>query len=150
MNAAELTDHLVEAILGGVYDVIICNYANPDMVGHTGDFAAAVRAVETIDACLGRVLPALAQVGGEMLITADHGNVEQMQGTDTGQAHTAHTTNLVPFVYVGRPAELAQVGALSDVAPTMLALMGIEKPAEMTGHSLVELTAPAKSAVNAD
>jgi 2,3-bisphosphoglycerate-independent phosphoglycerate mutase len=120
------------------------------MVGHTGNFAAAVRAVETIDACLGRVLPALAQVGCEMLITADHGNVEQMQGTDTGQAHTAHTTNLVPFVYVGRPAELAQVGALSDVAPTMLALMGIEKPAEMTGHSLVELTAPAKSAVNAD
>ncbi len=150
MSAAEVTDRLVEAILSAAYDVIICNYANPDMVGHTGDFAAAVRAVETIDACLGRVLPALAQVGGEALITADHGNVEQMRGTDTGQAHTAHTTNLVPFVYVGRPAELAQVGALSDVAPTILALMGIEKPAEMTGHSLVEFAAPAKSAVNAD
>lgn len=150
MSAVEVTDRLVAAILSDVYDVIICNYANPDMVGHTGDFAAAVRAVETIDACLGRVLPALAQAGGELLITADHGNVEQMQGTDTGQAHTAHTTNLVPFVYVGRPAELAQVGALSDVAPTMLALMGIEKPAEMTGHSLVEFALPAKSAVNAD
>jgi 2,3-bisphosphoglycerate-independent phosphoglycerate mutase len=150
MNAAEVTDRLVEAILGQVYDVIICNYANTDMVGHTGDFPAAVRAVETIDACLGRVLPALAQAGGELLITADHGNVEQMQGTDTGQAHTAHTTNLVPLVYVGRPAELAQVGALSDVAPTMLALLGIEKPAEMTGHSLVEIAVQTKSAVNAD
>ena len=150
MSAVEVTDRLAEAILSDLYDVIICNYANPDMVGHTGDFAAAVRAVETIDACLGRVLPALAQVGGELLITADHGNVEQMQGIDTGQAHTAHTTNLVPFVYVGRPAELAQVGALSDVAPTLLALLGIAKPAEMTGHSLVAFVTPAKSAVNAD
>jgi len=150
MSAAQVTDKLVEAILSGVYDVIICNYANPDMVGHTGDFSAAVRAVETIDACLGRVLPALEQVGGEALITADHGNVEQMQGTDTGQVHTAHTTNRVPFVYVGRPAAAAATGALSDVAPTMLALMGIEIPAEMTGHSLVELMPPSKSAVNAN
>lgn len=150
MSAAQVTDKLVEAILSGAYDVIICNYANPDMVGHTGDFNAAVRAVETIDACLGRVLPALEQVGGELLITADHGNVEQMQGTDTGQAHTAHTTNRVPFIYVGRPAEAAMSGALSDVAPTMLSLMGIEIPPEMTGHSLVELVPPAKSAVNAD
>ncbi len=150
MSAAEVTDRLVEAIRGAAYDVIICNYANPDMVGHTGNFAAAVRAVETIDTCLGRILPVLAQAGGELLITADHGNVEQMQGTDTGQAHTAHTTNPVPLVYVGRPAQLAQGGALSDVAPTLLALLGLGQPAEMTGHSLVEIAAPTRSTVNAD
>lgn len=150
MSAARVTDKLIEAVNSGVYDVIICNYANPDMVGHTGDFAAAVRAVETVDACLGRFLPVLMQAGGELLITADHGNVEQMQGTDTGQAHTAHTTNRVPFIYVGRPAEAAAVGALSDVAPTLLALMGIPIPAEMTGHSLLELVPLAQSAVNAD
>lgn len=150
MSAAQVTDQLIDAVQNGVYDVIICNFANPDMVGHTGDFPAAVRAVEAVDACLGRLLPVLMRAGGELLITADHGNVEQMQGTDTGQAHTAHTTNRVPFIYVGRPAEAAAVGALSDVAPTLLSLMNIPIPAEMTGHSLIELAVSAPSAVNAD
>ncbi|MCO6412933.1 MAG: 2,3-bisphosphoglycerate-independent phosphoglycerate mutase [Thiogranum sp.] len=137
MSAPRVTDHLVEAIGSGKYDVIICNYANPDMVGHTGSFDAAVRAIEAIDQCLGRVVEALHAAGGEMLITADHGNAEQMRGKETGQAHTAHTSNLVPLVYVGRPAQLAD-GVLADVVPTLIALMGLEPPREMTGRSLVE------------
>ncbi len=137
MSAPEVTDRLVEAIESGKYDVIICNYANPDMVGHTGNFDAAVVAIETIDRCLGRVETALRQSGGEMLITADHGNAEQMRGEDTGQAHTAHTTNPVPLIYVGRPASLATGGSLCDVAPTMLQLMGLPKPHEMSGTSLL-------------
>lgn len=139
MSAHEVTDRLVEAIQGKKYDVIICNYANPDMVGHTGNYEAAVKAIEALDKCLGRVYESLREVGGEMLITADHGNAEQMQGEGTGQAHTAHTSNPVPFVYVGRPATLASTGSLCDVAPTMLYLMGLEQPMEMTGTSLVEL-----------
>lgn len=139
MSAEKVTDHLVEAIGARRYDAIICNYANPDMVGHTGIFEAAVRAVETIDHCLGRVLEAVDAAGAELLITADHGNVEAMLDTATGQPNTAHTTNLVPLVYVGRPARLADGGVLSDIAPTMLDLMGLEQPAEMTGHSLVRL-----------
>ncbi len=139
MNAAEVTDHLVEAIKGGVYDVIICNYANPDMVGHTGMFDAAVKAIETIDVALGRVLEALKSVDGEMLITADHGNAEQMLNDSSGQPHTAHTCNLVPLIYVGRPAEMAENGALSDIAPSMLYLMSMEIPPEMTGTPLVTL-----------
>ncbi|HEC00018.1 MAG TPA: 2,3-bisphosphoglycerate-independent phosphoglycerate mutase [Thiotrichales bacterium] len=143
MSAEEVTDHLVAAIEGGEYDVIICNYANPDMVGHTGNFEAAVKAIEAIDRCLGRVYEALQKTGGEMLVTADHGNAEKMRDEETGQPHTAHTTNPVPFLYVGRPAEMAQTGSLCDVAPTMLHLMGLEKPLEMTGVYLIELLAGA-------
>ena len=137
MNAIKLTDNLVEAIEGGKYDVIICNYANPDMVGHSGNFDAAVKAIETIDDCLARLLVSIEKAGGEMLITADHGNAEMMFNKETGQPHTAHTINPVPFVYYGRDAKMASSGALSDVAPTMLYLMGIEQPSEMTGRSLV-------------
>ncbi len=139
MSAPEVTDNLVAAIEGGVYDVIICNYANPDMVGHTGKFDAAVKAIEAIDAALGRICTALQKAGGEMLITADHGNAEMMLSSETGQAHTAHTTNLVPLVYIGRPAQIAENGALSDIAPSMLYLMNMEIPPEMTGTPLIEL-----------
>lgn len=139
MSAAQVTDKVVQAIQGGKYDVIICNFANPDMVGHTGDFGAAVKAVQTLDACLARVWQAARSVGGELLITADHGNVEQMSDPESGQAHTAHTTNPVPLVYVGRRATMAEGGALEDVAPTLLSLMGLPRPTEMSGHSLVQL-----------
>ena len=139
MNAPEVADKLVEAIHSSHYDTIICNFANPDMVGHTGNFDATVTAIETLDGCIGRVVEALQAVGGEALITADHGNAEMMQNTETGQAHTAHTMNPVPFLYIGRPATMADTGALSDVTPTMLYLMGISQPAEMTGVSLVQL-----------
>ena len=137
MGAAELTDKLVAAIDSGDYDVIICNYANPDMVGHTGNFDATVQAIEYLDGCIGQVVAAVQAAGGEILITADHGNAEQMVNPDTGQPHTAHTTNPVPFLYIGRPATLSSHGALSDVAPTMLTLMGLEQPNDMTGRSLV-------------
>lgn len=139
MSAGQVTDYLVEAIQSAKYDVIICNYANPDMVGHTGNFDAAVQAIEALDQCLARVETALLMAGGEMLITADHGNAEKMQGDDTGQAHTAHTSNLVPLIYVGRPAQINSNGALCDVAPTLLKLMNLPQPSEMTGTSLVEL-----------
>jgi 2,3-bisphosphoglycerate-independent phosphoglycerate mutase len=110
------------------------------MVGHTGNFAATVKAIEALDGCLGRILEALQEVDGEALITADHGNAEKMSDEDTGQAHTAHTTNPVPLIYVGsRQYEFIEGnGALSDVAPTMLYLMGIEQPHEMSGHNLLE------------
>ena len=139
MSAGEVTDRLVEAVGSGRYDVIICNYANPDMVGHTGNFDATVRAIEFLDQCLGRVVEAVRAAGGELLITADHGNAEQMVNPDTGQPHTAHTTNPVPLIYVGRPARMVEGGALSDVAPTMLHLMDLEQPPEMTGRPLVVL-----------
>ena len=116
-----------------------CNYANGDMVGHTGVFDAAVKAVEALDVCLGRLYAAIKEVGGEMIITADHGNVEQMMDNQTGQAHTAHTCELVPFAYVGRKATIKQGGVLSDVAPTLLTLMGLPIPAEMTGKVLIDL-----------
>ena len=138
MSAFEVTDNLVAAIHSGDYDALICNYANGDMVGHTGDFNAAVKAVEALDVCLGRLYEAIKATGGEMLITADHGNVEQMLDNETGQAHTAHTCELVPFAYVGRKAVIRQGGVLSDVAPTLLTLMGLPIPAEMTGKVLVE------------
>lgn len=141
MSAPLVTDKVVEAIRRGIYDVIICNFANPDMVGHTGDFAATVKAIEVLDDCLKRVYDAARAAGGEMLITADHGNAEQMFDNVTGQAHTAHTVNPVPFVYIGRKAKIAATGALEDVAPTMLYLMGLAIPPEMSGHSLVELGA---------
>lgn len=140
MSAPQLTDKLVEAIQERQYDVIICNYANADMVGHTGNFAAAVKAIETIDSCLGKVVGALQQVGGEVLITADHGNAEKMLDEATGQPHTAHTSDPVPLLYVGRKAKvLVQDGVLSDVAPTMLYLMGLPVPAEMSGRVLFKL-----------
>jgi 2,3-bisphosphoglycerate-independent phosphoglycerate mutase len=139
MSAPEVTDKLVAAIASGKYDAIICNYANGDMVGHTGILEAAVKAVETLDDAIGRVVEATRKAGGEVLITADHGNAEMMHDPSTGQPHTAHTLNVVPFVYVGRPARLAAGGELKDVAPTMLALMGLPQPAEMTGRSLVAL-----------
>ncbi|MDH3901529.1 MAG: 2,3-bisphosphoglycerate-independent phosphoglycerate mutase, partial [Gammaproteobacteria bacterium] len=139
MSAPELTDKLVTAIETGKYDVIICNYANPDMVGHTGKFDAAVKAIEAVDACLDRVLGAVQSVGGEMLITADHGNAELMLNSGTGQIHTAHTTNVVPLVYVGRPAQMAGHGSLCDIAPSMLYLMNMELPPEMTGTPLLSV-----------
>jgi len=137
MSAFEVTDRLVDAIGSGRYDAIVCNYANGDMVGHTGNFAAAVKAVEVLDVCVGRVVDAARAAGGEVLITADHGNAEMMHDPATGQAHTAHTLNVVPLVYVGRPARLVPGGALADVAPTLLALMGLPQPPEMTGRPLV-------------
>lgn len=140
MSAPEVTDRIVEAIEQQRYDVIIVNYANGDMVGHTGVFEAAVAAVECLDSCIGRIAEALAKVGGEALITADHGNVEQMADHSTGQAHTAHTCEPVPFVYVGpRQVSLRDGGILSDVAPTVLTLLGLEQPPEMTGRSIASL-----------
>ena len=137
MSAPEVTDHLVEAITSQKYDVIICNYANCDMVGHTGVLDAAIKAVETIDHSLQRILDALKSVDGQMLVTADHGNIEQMTDDETGQAHTAHTTNLVPLVYVCGDKPLRDGGGLADLAPTLLDILGVEQPAEMTGHSLL-------------
>jgi 2,3-bisphosphoglycerate-independent phosphoglycerate mutase len=138
MSAPEVTDELVKAIEGGAYDVIICNYANGDMVGHTGVLAAAIKAVETLDSSLKRVIAALDKAGGELLITADHGNVEQMVDPETGVALTQHTVFPVPLVYRGQPGcHLADGGGLGDVAPTLLDMLGIEKPEEMTGRSLL-------------
>ena len=145
MNAPEVADRLVEAIEGGTYDVIICNFANPDMVGHTGKFAAAVKAIEAIDDCLGRVVTALEKAGGELLVTADHGNAELMLNEETGQIHTAHTTNPVPLIYVGRPAQIMERGVLSDIVPSMLYLMNMEIPPEMTGTPLIALLPASES-----
>ncbi|WP_440053990.1 2,3-bisphosphoglycerate-independent phosphoglycerate mutase [Pseudoalteromonas sp. T1lg65] len=139
MNSEMLTDKLVEAIHGGEFDVIICNYPNGDMVGHSGVFEAAVKACEAVDKCIGRVLNALQEVGGEALITADHGNAEQMVNPNSGQAHTAHTSEPVPFIYVGRDAQAQAGKSLSDVAPTMLHLLGMEQPIEMTGSPIMLL-----------
>lgn len=138
MSAPEVTEKLVAAIESGKYDAIICNYANCDMVGHSGLMDAAMKACEAVDESVGKVLAAIAKVGGEALVTADHGNVEQMFDDETGQAHTQHSTLPVPFIYVGdKPATIADNGSLADVAPTMLALLGIPQPAEMTGKNLV-------------
>jgi len=136
MSAPEVTDHLVEAIVGGKYDVIICNYANCDMVGHTGIIDAAIVAVETIDASLQRIVAALNSVNGQMLITADHGNIEQMVD-DNGEPQTAHSINPVPLVHVGGVNKLKADGNLSDLAPTMLAILGLEQPKEMNGKNLI-------------
>ena len=139
MSAFEVTDKLLAAINGKQYDLIICNYANPDMVGHTGDLNAAIRAIETVDTCLGRVVDAQLARGGDVLITADHGNAEMMRDVETHQAHTAHTMNLVPLIYVGRRrASMADTGALEDVSPTLLRMMGLAQPPEMTGEALVQ------------
>ncbi|WPM84744.1 2,3-bisphosphoglycerate-independent phosphoglycerate mutase [Apirhabdus apintestini] len=137
MSSEELTEKLVGAIQSGKYDAIICNYPNGDMVGHTGVFEAAVKAVETLDACLDKVTQAVETAGGQLLITADHGNAEQMRDPATGQAHTAHTNLPVPLIYVGEKSVKAiDGGRLSDIAPTMLTLMGMEIPQEMTGKPL--------------
>ena len=139
MNSTLLTDKLVEAIESGKHDFIVCNYPNGDMVGHTGSFDAAVKACEAVDSCIGRVVSALKQTGSECLITADHGNAEQMVDNESGQAHTAHTCEPVPLIYVGRDAIPTSEGALSDLAPTILNLMGMEQPQEMTGSNLMQL-----------
>ena len=137
MSAYEVTDKVVEAIKEQKYDTIILNYANSDMVGHTGNLEAAIKAVEAVDECMGRVVEAVEEVEGVLLITADHGNSEQMIDYKTGEPHTAHTTNPVPLILVGMDAKL-KPGRLADLAPTMLDIMGIEKPVEMTGESLIE------------
>jgi 2,3-bisphosphoglycerate-independent phosphoglycerate mutase len=138
MSAAEVTDAFVGAIKDG-YDLIVCNYANPDMVGHTGDIAAAVKACEAVDAGLGRVLAALETAGGAMIVTADHGNCETMVDPETGGPHTAHTTNPVPVALVGGPEGASlRNGRLADLAPTLLGLMGLDLPPEMTGKSLIK------------
>ncbi|MGY0622612.1 MAG: 2,3-bisphosphoglycerate-independent phosphoglycerate mutase, partial [Paraglaciecola chathamensis] len=139
MNSTELTDKLVAAIESGKFDAIICNYPNGDMVGHTGNFDAAVKACEAVDTCIGRVVAAIEKIGGDCLITADHGNAEKMADEATGQAHTAHTSELVPFWHVGQKTTAREGGTLSDVAPTMLHLMGMEQPEEMTGKPIVTL-----------
>jgi 2,3-bisphosphoglycerate-independent phosphoglycerate mutase len=137
MSAPSLARQLAAAIRSAEFDVIICNVANPDMVGHTGSMQAAMAAVEAVDSCLAEVVNAIEEVGGELMITADHGNVEQMLDPESGQALTAHTTNPVPLVFLGRGAALKPRGALRDIAPTMLALLGIAQPVEMTGQSLL-------------
>ena len=138
MSAYQVTEKLEEAIASGKYDLIVCNYANPDMVGHTGVMDAAVKAVDTIDECLGRLRAALEKAGGAMLLTADHGNIEMMKDPQTHEPYTAHTTLDVPIIAFGAPrGTRLQNGRLADVAPTMLDLMEIPKPAVMTGHSLL-------------
>ncbi|KEQ19390.1 2,3-bisphosphoglycerate-independent phosphoglycerate mutase [Endozoicomonas numazuensis] len=136
MSAPEVTEKLVAEIKSGKHDLVICNYANCDMVGHTGVFDAAVKAVEAVDQSIGRVIEALDETGGQCLITADHGNAEQMVNPETGQVHTAHTCERVPLVYFGPKAIQLKDGILSDLAPTLLDLMSIEQPEEMTGKSL--------------
>ncbi|MBP3597044.1 MAG: 2,3-bisphosphoglycerate-independent phosphoglycerate mutase [Clostridia bacterium] len=136
MSAYEVTDKVVEAIESEKYDMIILNYANPDMVGHTGSLEAAVKALEAIDVCVDKVVKAINKIGGTLLITADHGNSEQMVDQKTGEPYTAHTTNPVPLALIGLNKKLKE-GRLADLAPTMLEIMGIEKPSEMTGESLL-------------
>ena len=137
MSAVEVTDKVVEAINSRKYDCIILNYANPDMVGHTGNLDAAIKAIETIDECVGRVVEAINANEGVLIITADHGNAEQMLDYKTGEPHTAHTTNPVPLILVGKEDVKLKEGKLADLAPTMLKLMGLEKPEEMTGESII-------------
>ena len=139
MSAPEVTDKVVEAIRSGRFDVIVMNYANADMVGHTGRIDAAAKAVETVDAGLGRLSEAVEEAGGTLVITADHGNAEMMRDPETGEPHTAHTLNPVPFVVVNPPGAIRQLqnGRLSDIAPTLLDIIGLPKPEAMTGHSLI-------------
>ena len=139
MSCPEVTEKLVAAIASGRFDAVVCNFANPDMVGHTGDLQAAIKAVEAVDRALGEVAEAVAAQGGELLVTADHGNVEMMRDPETGQPHTSHTVGPVDLIYVGArsDATLRRGGALRDLAPTMLDLLGVPKPAEMTGSSLL-------------
>jgi 2,3-bisphosphoglycerate-independent phosphoglycerate mutase len=140
MSAPEVTDRMVEAIGSGAFDLIVANYANSDMVGHSGQFAAAVKAIEALDACLGRLMTAVKSAGGVLFVTADHGNAEQMFDDSTHQKHTQHTLNRVPALLFNAPPEVRSLsdGKLADVAPTLLALMKLPQPAEMTGHSLLD------------
>ena len=140
MSAYEVTARLVDEIRGGKYDVIICNFANSDMVGHTGKMDAAVEAIESLDHCLGKVVAAIREANGDMLLTADHGNSETMCDRETGQPHTSHTMNPVPLIYIGDGISVDRVssGALSDIAPTMLHILGLKVPTEMTGESLLQ------------
>jgi 2,3-bisphosphoglycerate-independent phosphoglycerate mutase len=137
MSAPELTDKAVAAIASGKYDLIVLNYANPDMVGHTGKLDAAIKAVETVDTGLGRIVDAIGRAGGALLVTADHGNCELMRDPETGGPHTAHTTNPVPVVLLGGGDASLSQGRLADIAPTLLELMGIPQPVEMNGTSLL-------------
>ena len=139
MSAFQVADHLVNAIESGKYDVIVVNFANPDMVGHTGIENAAIRAIETVDQCVGRAVEALVKVDGQMFICADHGNAEQLVDYVTGEPFTAHTTNPVPFILVNydKNYTLAEGGCLADIIPTMIEMMGMVKPEEMTGKSLL-------------
>ncbi len=137
MSAYEVTEKVVEAINANKYDCIILNYANPDMVGHTGNLEAAIKAIETVDECVGKVVEAVNNQHGVLLITADHGNAEQMIDYKTGEPHTAHTTNPVPLILVGMENAQLKQGKLADLAPTMLEIMGLEKPEEMTGESII-------------
>ena len=138
MSAIEVTDKVVEAIESEKYNCIILNYANPDMVGHTGNIEACIKALETLDTCVARVVKAIKEKHGNLLITADHGNSEQMIDYKTGEPHTAHTTNPVPLVLISDTNKKLKEGRLADLAPTMLDLMELEKPEEMTGESLLE------------
>ena len=148
MSAAEVTDRLVAAIESDVFDLVVVNYANPDMVGHTGDLGAAIKAVQAVDASLGRLERAVRCRDGVLLVTADHGNCELMRDPDTGDPHTAHTLDLVPAVLVNAPADVHRFrdGRLADVAPTLLALLGLPQPAEMTGVSLIGAAAHSQAA----
>ena len=143
MSAPELTGRLVSAIESGTYDLVVCNFANPDMVGHTGSLAAAIKAVETVDDAVGQIEVALRKVGGCMLLTADHGNCEMMLDPETGGPHTAHTTNPVPTILVNAQAGIVSLatGRLADVAPTLLDLLGVPQPADMTGNSMLRTRA---------
>ena len=138
MSAFEVANHIVEAVENDRFEVIICNFANGDMVGHTGVFQAAVKAVETLDSCLGKIISAVQDKGGEVLIVADHGNCEQMFDEENNQPHTQHTTNPVPFIYVGEKASIKSGGALKDIAPTLLAMLGLPQPVEMNGENLIK------------
>ncbi|MFI3228507.1 MAG: 2,3-bisphosphoglycerate-independent phosphoglycerate mutase, partial [Clostridia bacterium] len=137
MSAPEVADKMVEAVKSGKYDVAILNFANCDMVGHTGMFDAAVNAVEAVDACVGKVCDAVAEMDGIVLITADHGNADKMLEDDGVSPFTAHTTNVVPFVVVGKECELREGGTLADIAPTMLKILNVPQPEEMTGESII-------------
>ncbi|HEX7390714.1 MAG TPA: 2,3-bisphosphoglycerate-independent phosphoglycerate mutase, partial [Acidiphilium sp.] len=138
MSAPELTDRVVAAIGSGTFDLIVLNFANPDMVGHTGSLDAAIRAVETVDAGLGRIAAAIKAQGGAMIVTADHGNCEMMRDPETGGPHTSHTLNMVPVLLLGAPeGTKLHDGRLADLAPTLLALLGIGQPKAMTGKSLI-------------
>ena len=137
MSAFELTDKLTQAIDSGNYDLIICNYANGDMVGHTGIMAAAIKAIEALDKCIGLVTDSVRENSGSLMITADHGNAEMMQDELNDQPHTQHTTNRVPFLYMQENVTLREGGSLSDIAPTILELINEKVPSEMTGTNLI-------------
>ena len=139
MSAPQVCEKLLDAIRSEKYDVIVINFANPDMVGHTGVISAAIKAIETVDECVGKAVDALKEVDGQMFICADHGNAEQLVDYETGEPYTAHTTNPVPFILVNADPSytLREGGCLADIAPTLIELMGMEQPKEMTGKSLL-------------